>query len=280
MSQLSKAEPDATRQRLCRLLELPVSTSYYTPVDHEEDKKMMDALLKINQETFGTYGARRMAKALQKEAFNIGRFKTSRLMKTLGIVAKRPQKSHGYPKGKALPDIPNRLNRKFEQPQVNTHWAGDITYIRHHQGWSYLATVMDMGNKEIVGYALSQTPDAELAKQALIHAVATHKPLTHKLMFHSDQGVQYTAEAFKETLALHGITQSMSRRGNCWDNAVQERFFRNLKTEYLNDLIFTTHQAVVTAVTRYIHFYNNKRLNSAIDYLTPALKRQELLKVA
>ena len=119
-----------------------------------------------------------------------------------------------------LSSIPNILNRAFEPSQVNTHWVGDITSIRHYQGWSYLATVLDLGSKDIVGYALSQTPDAQLAKQALTDAIARHKPDTKKWLFHSDQGVQYTAERFKNTLSLHRITQSMSRRGCCWDNAV------------------------------------------------------------
>ncbi|WP_127471317.1 IS3 family transposase [Thiomicrorhabdus aquaedulcis] len=196
------------------------------------------------------------------------------------VVAKRPKKPHYYPVGKELPNIPNHLNREFNPPNINTHWVGDITYIRSHQGWSYLATVMDLGNKEIVGYEISKTPDAQLAKRALINAIAKHQPDTTQLMFHSDQGVQYTANLFKDCLALHKITQSMSRRGNCWDDAVQERFFRNLKTEYLNDLSFINHQSVVDAVEKYIGFYNHKRLNSAIDYLTPVQKRLEMQKLA
>jgi putative transposase len=99
-------------------------------------------------------------------------------------------------------------------------------------------------------------------------------------MFHSDQGVQYSANLFKQTLSLHSITQSMSRRGNCWDNAVQERFFRSLKSEYLNGLSFINHQAVVSAVEHYIRYYNNRRINSAIGYIAPALKRKILLNVA
>lgn len=139
---------------------------------------------------------------------------------------------------------------------------------------------MDLGSKEIVGHALSQTPDAQLAKQALTNAIAKHRPETQGLMFHSDQGVQYCAKLFQETLASHKMIQSMSRRGCCWDNAVQERFFRNLKTEYLNGLSFINHQSVISAVEKYIHFYNYKRLNSAVNYVTPVEKRQELLKVA
>jgi putative transposase len=163
---------------------------------------------------------------------------------------------------------------------MNTHWVGDITYIRNHQGWSYLATVFGLGTKEVVGYALSQTPDAQLAKQALVNAIAFMQPDTSKLMFHSDQGIQYSGNLFKECLSLHNITQSMSRRGNCWGNAVQERFFRSLKSEYLNGLTFINHRAVTDAVTFYIRYYNNKRLNSVIDYITQAQKRRVMLNVA
>jgi len=106
------------------------------------------------------------------------------------------------------------------------------------------------------------------------------KPNCNGLMFHSDQGVQYSASKFKQTLSLHGIIQSMSRRGNCWDNAVQERFFRSLKSEYLNGLSFINHQAVVSAVEHYIRYYNNKRINSVIGNISPVQKRKALLNVA
>jgi transposase InsO family protein len=201
-------------------------------------------------------------------------------MKEAFIVAKVPKKPLYYPSGKQMPNIPNLLKRQFDQGNLNTHWVGDITYIRNHHGWSYLATVLDLGTREIVGYHLSQIPDAELAKQALLHAIKMQQPDTKELLFHSDQGVQYSAHLFKDTLKLHKITQSMSRRGNCWDNSVQERFFRNLKSEYLNGLSFINHQSVIGAVEHYIRYYNHKRLDSAIDYLTPVQKRQELLKVA
>jgi len=201
-------------------------------------------------------------------------------MKEAGVVAKVPKKPHYYPSGKQKPNIPNRLKRQFNPTQINTHWVGDITYIRNYRGWSYLATVLDLGSREIVGYALSQTPDAGLARQALVHAIAMQQPDTSELMFHSDQGVQYTADKFKQTLSLHGMTQSMSRRGNCWDNAVQERFFRSLKSEYLNGLSFINHQAVVSAVVHYIRYYNNKRINSVIGNISPVQKRQNLLNVA
>jgi len=119
-----------------------------------------------------------------------------------------------------------------------------------------------------------------LAKQALIHAITMQQPDTGGPMLHSDQDVQYTADLFKQTLLLHGITQSMSRRGNCWDNAVQERFFRSLKSEYLNGLSLINHQSVVSAAEHYIWYYNNQRINSVIGNISPAQKRQALLNMA
>ena len=277
---MRKAEQNLNLSHLCQLFDVPVSSYYYQSVHKPNDAAYRDKLTVIHNENFQAYGRRLMKVALADNSINLGVFKIARLMKQAGIIAKVPKKPHYYPSGKQKPNIPNELKRQFNPPQVNTHWVGDITYIRHHQGWSYLATVLDLGSREIVGYALSQTPDAQLARQALIQAVKIQQPKTSHLMFHSDQGVQYSANLFKQTLSLHRIKQSMSRRGNCWDNAVQERFFRSLKSEYLNGLSFVNHQAVVLAVEHYIRYYNNKRINSTIGYMTPVLKRQALLKVA
>lgn len=280
---MKKAETHLCTQRLCRLFGVALSSYYYNlapePVS-EQQQALIDAMHNIHNATYGTYGRRRMQPALLKQGFTIGQFKITRLMKAQNLQAKTPKKPHYYRAGVSHPKTPNLLKRQFNPNTLSTHWVGDITYIRQHQGWSYLATVMDLATKEIVGYALSQTPDAHLAKQALTRAISQFRPSTQALMFHSDQGVQYSAKTFTQTLDNHGITASMSRRGNCWDNAVQERFFRNLKTERLNDLTFINHQAVVKNVVEYIRFYNNKRLNSAIDYLTPAMKRRQMLDVA
>lgn len=280
---MKKADLTLSVHHLCELFSLPISTYYYQahpkPLD-EQEAKLVEAIQQIHHDTFGTYGRRRMKLALNQQGFRIGHFKVARLMRDQKLEAKIPIKQHYYHTGNSHPTTPNMLKRQFNPTTFNTHWVGDITYIRHYQGWSYLATVMDLGTREIFGYALSQTPDAQLSKQALINAIDLLKPNTKALLFHSDQGVQYSAKLFTETLTLHGITPSMSRRGNCWDNAVQERFFRNLKTERLNDLSFINHQSVVATVEQYIRFYNNRRLNSAIGYLTPAMKRREMQKVA
>jgi len=280
IKQMKKAEQTLNTSHLCRLFNVPIASYYYQPVISLSEVEYRQKIQIIHDDNFKSYGRRRMKIALENEGVFLGIFKVARLMKDTGIVAKVPKKPHYYPSGKQMPNIPNRLKRQFNPDQINTHWVGDITYIRSYRGWSYLATVIDLGSREIVGYALSQTPDAGLAKQALIHAITMQQPDTHGLMFHSDQGVQYTAAQFKQTLSLHAITQSMSRRGNCWDNAVQERFFRSLKSEYLNGLSFINHQAVVSAVEHYIRYYNNKRIHSVIGNISPAQKRQNLLNVA
>jgi len=280
---MKKADSMLNTQRACQLFNVPIST-YYKQQEEKvvciEKEFIISRIRCIHEANIHSYGRRRMLKTLQGEGINIGIFRVARLMKEAGVIAKIPKKPHYYPSGNEMPNIPNLLKRQFNPGTINTHWVGDITYIRSHQGWSYLATVFDLGSKEVVGYALSQTPDAQLAKQALVNAIASMQPDTTKLMFHSDQGVQYSANLFKNCLSLHGITQSMSRRGNCWDNAVQERFFRSLKSEYLNGLTFINHSSIVDAVTFYIRYYNNKRLNSVIDYMTPAQKRREMLNVA
>lgn len=277
---MKRADFSLRIERLCRLLDVPIASYYYKNVTNTEERSLHARMRAIHHSNLESYGKRRMKKALANEGVHLGIFKIARLMKDAGVIAKTPKKPHYYPSGKQVPNIPNLLQRNFNPETANTHWVGDITYIRSHQGWSYLATVLDLGSREIVGYAHSQTPDAELAKQALLNAVKMHKPNTRQLMFHSDQGVQYAANVFKHTLSLHGIMQSMSRRGNCWDNAVQERFFRSLKSEYLNRLSFINHKSVVMAVEHYIRYYNNQRLSSVIGYITPVQKRQSLLNVA
>jgi len=173
-----KAEPQITIQRACRLLELPVSSHYYPPEIRPEDEAIKKRMATIFEDSFHSYGKRRLAFDLKKESFKIGVFKTARLMKTVGLVAKRPKKPHYYTVGKEQPTTPHLLKRAFNPSDLNTRWVGDITYIRSHQGWSYLATIMDLANREIVGYALSKTPDTKLVKKALTNAIAMHQPNT------------------------------------------------------------------------------------------------------
>jgi len=229
---------DATRYtvtELCKVFNIKSSTYYYhqqeKPINVEQSQ-MIVTLKETAIDTTNSYGKRRMLKVLRQQGHQLGIYKTASLMKKANVVAINPKKKHHYPdSGKVHDTAPNVLQRQFNPGKINTHWVGDITYIRTHQGWSYLASVLDLGSREIVGYALSQQPNTELAIHALKHAIQKQQPDTTQLLFHSDQGVQYSANRFVDYLDTFGITQSMSRRGNCWDNAVMERFFRSLKTE-------------------------------------------------
>lgn len=279
---MKKAEPEYTITELCRLFNISMSSYYYHPITASlDDIKLMTLIKSISVDSGNTYGKRRINVELNEQGNVIGLHKTRTLMKHLNIKAIRPKKSHYYPdSGNEHKYAPNLLKREFNPEKLNTHWVGDITYIRTHQGWSYLACILDLSSREIVGYSLSTTPNAQLAKDALDNAIKREQPNTNKLMFHSDQGVQYSAKEFRNRLLQLNITQSMSRRGNCWDNAVMERFFRSLKTERLNPLVFLNHQSVVSEVDNYIQFYNYKRRHSVIDYMTPHQKSYELKKVA
>ena len=280
---MREAEMGYCPTELCRTFDVASSSYYYKPVGLSDyDQRIIIAIKAISAASGQTYGKRRIHAELKATGYTIGIRKTKRLMRVAEITVIVPRKRHYYPdNGTEHKYAANLLARNFSPENPNTHWVGDITYIRTYQGWTYLACVMDLKTKEIVGSAMSRSPNAALAKQALLNAVRLQKPITSNLMFHSDQGTQYSAaEEFRDCLKLLKIKQSMSRRGNCWDNAVMERFFRSLKTERLNQLSFINHQAAITETNNYIYFYNHKRRHSAIGYLTPNQKAYELQKAA
>ncbi len=284
ITSMSKANKNYNIKELCKLFDINRSSYYYQIKDKIVDNsttKIISLIKRIVIESRHTYGKRRVNIMLKKQGFKVGIYKTASLMKKAGVAAIRPRKKHRYCDNESSYKYSdNILKRSFTQTTINTHWVGDITYIKTSQGFSYLASVLDLSSKQIVGWSLSKNPNAELSKNALSNAIARHNPNTRKLMFHSDQGVQYSAKKFTSYCDKLNVTTSMSRRGNCWDNAVMERFFRSLKTEKINYEDFNNHNEVVKSVESYIYFYNYKRIHSAIGYKTPAEKMAELMKVA
>jgi putative transposase len=208
----------------------------------------------------------------------IGRFKVSRLMKEAGLVSGQPG-VHRYKRtGAERPDVPNRLNRAFTVSAPNQAWCSDITYIWTGLRWSYLATVMDLYARRIVGWALSDKADAALAIRALDHAYVV-RGLPQGVLFHSDQGVQYASISFRQRLWRYRFTQSMSRRGNCWDNSPMERLFRSLKTEWVRPLGYLSLEAARKDIGRYLMgYYNQQRPHRHNDGLSP-VKAEEKLNV-
>ncbi|GLR71646.1 transposase [Agaribacter marinus] len=227
-----------------------------------------------------TYGTRRMVVELRELGFDVGRYKVSRLMKKLKLVAKRP-KQHRYPRyGQSSLLAPNSLNRQFNPERANRYWSGDITYIRTSQGWLYLAIVMDLYSRRVISWAFSDKPNSELTTRALRLAVNKRQP-NQTVVFHSAHGGQYTSTAFQQCMEEHNIESSMSRKGNCLDNAVTERFFRSLKSERVNYRRYKTRQAAKADIIDYIEpFYNQKRRHATLGNISPAEYELNYLKTA
>jgi putative transposase len=228
----------------------------------------------------GTYGKVRMHSELQALGFDVGIHRVRTSMRRLGVIAKRP-KQHRYPAGgKASVIAPNYLNRQFNPKELNKWWSGDITYIRTQQGWLYLAVIMDLCSRKVISWAFSDKPNSELTTRALRLAV-NKRQANHPVRFHSDQGVQYTSEAFQHSLKEQGLISSMSRAGNCLDNAVTERFFRSLKSERVNYRRYLTRHEAIADIIDYIEpFYNQKRRHYKLRNISPVEYEIDLRKSA
>ncbi|TEJ79064.1 IS3 family transposase [Pseudomonas aeruginosa] len=199
----------------------------------------------------GSAGSRSILGMLREEGVTIGRFRVRRLMRELGLVSKQPG-SHAYKQATVeRPDIPNRLNREFATEHPNQVWCGDITYVWAQGRWHYLAAVLDLHTRRVIGWAFSAKPDAELVIKALDMAYEQRgKP--QQVLFHSDQGSQYASRLFRQRLWRYRMQQSMSRRGNCWDNSPMERLFRSLKSEWVPSTGYLTAQEAQRDISHYL----------------------------
>ena len=216
------------------------------------------------------YGSRRLRKALAGQGIEIGRHRVRSLMKELQLKPVwKPKFIHTTDSNHNLPVYENVLDRQFKQAEANRAWVSDITYIRTRTGWLYLAVVLDLYSRKIVGWAMAPNMPAELVCTALQIAIAQRRP-PPGLIVHSDRGSQYASREYRDLLIRHGFQGSMSRKGNCWDNAVMERFFLNLKMERVWRRQYANHAEVTRDVTDYIvNFYNSRRLHSSLGYLPP-----------
>jgi putative transposase len=217
-----------------------------------------------------TYGSRRVSAALRAQGLDIGRHRVRTLMKASGLRPKWRRKFvHTTDSGHGLGVAANVLDRCFMPAGPDQAWASDLTYIRTRAGWLYVAAVLELYSRKIVGWAMGAQMTAQLVCDALQMAIASRKP-SGALIVHSDQGVQYASEQHLQLLASNGFTASMSRRGNCWDNAVMERFFLNLKMERTWQRDYANHAEAKADVADYIvRFYNPVRLHSTLGYCSP-----------
>jgi len=228
----------------------------------------------IHAHSNGSAGARTIATIATTTGTPLSRYRAGSLMKALGLVSCQMPK-HAYKRGgNEHLNIPNHLAREFSSDAPNQVWCGDVTYIWTGNKWSYLAVVMDLFARKPVGWALSSSPDSRLTGKALSMAFES-RGRPKELMFHSDQGCHYTSLAYRQLLWRYQIKQSMSRRGNCWDNAPMERFFRSLKTEWVPEAGFLAIEHAKQAIWSYIiEYYNNVRPHKHNLGLTPNQKEK------
>lgn len=226
------------------------------------------------------YGSRRLSAVLCAQGLRTGRHRVRRLMREHGLRPLWRRKFvHTTDSGHALPISANVLARRFNPSGPNQAWVSDITYIRTRSGWLYLAVVLDLYARKVVGWAMAPTMHAELVCAALQLAIAQRQP-TPGLIVHSDRGSQYASALHQALLARHSLVGSMSRKGNCWDNAVMERFFLSLKTERVWQRDYANHADAMTDIADYIvGFYNSVRLHSKLGNLPPnAFEQQSAIK--
>jgi len=224
----------------------------------------------IHDEVKSAYGSRRMHRELQARGHCIGLHRVERLMRENGIHARHKRRFKATTDSKhALPVADNLLDRDFTPAAVNRVWTSDITYIATGQGWLYLAVVMDLFNRQIIGWSIKPRMTADIVIDALQMAWQGRKP-DAGVMFHSDRGSQYASHAVRAKLAEYGMVASMSRKGNCWDNAPTESFFNSLKNERVHGANYATRELAAADLFEYMEvFYNRKRRHSSLNYLSP-----------
>ena len=267
--------------RMCKVLGVSEAV-YYEWIRSEQrraerrarDRGLIDAVTRIFRESRETYGCRKVRAALAEEGVIVSEYKVRKVMRENGLYPILQKKWKPYRKGKSDGMFSeNVVQRKFNPEGMNCVWVGDITYIATSLGWVYLAAVIDLYNREVVGYQLGRNIDAELAMNAMGNALALRGP--HEgLVFHSDRGVQYSSKKYRKLLEDNGVTASMSAPGCPYDNSCMESFFASLKKELIYRKKYSTMEEVETDIFEYIEmFYNRKRLHSTLGYVSPVTYR-------
>jgi putative transposase len=264
----------------CRLLGVPKS-SYYdqlsrTPRRAQRCRALVSCIRAVFEEHLGNYGSPRIHRTLRTQGIRVSCKRVASLMREYKLVARRkrgfrPQTTDSNHDG---PFAPNLLEQDFSAEAENQIWVGDITFVDTSDGWSYLAVIVDVFSRRVVGWATSQSPDANLVVAALQKAKTMRSP-PPGLIVHTDRGCQYASKFYLAELKKMGAIASMSRTGNCYDNAMAESFFSTLDFELRRHWDFASHREATKVLAEYIdNYYNRKRIHSSIDYMTPVAYEQ------
>jgi putative transposase len=270
----------------CRVLQVSVS-GYHQHLArsreiaqrrHLSDEALLVHIRAAYAENRGAYGWPRIWRQLRAQGIRVGKQRVQRLMQEHGIQArgKRRFRVMTTDSRHDLPIAPNRLDRNFTVAAPNTAWSGDITYIATEEGWLYLAVVIDLFSRQVVGWSMRSDMRSNLVIDALEMALYQRRPEKKAgLLFHSDRGSQYASGDFRQVLEAYAITPSMSRKGNCWDNACSETLFGSLKVERLHGQRFATIRQAKDATISWLLWYNQTRLHSTLNYVSPIRFEQD-----
>jgi putative transposase len=260
---------------MCKVLKVHPS-GYYAWIKEpeslraKENKELLKKIEEAYEQSNRTYGYRNIHKDLLESGIQVNKKRVARLMSLhklygAGMVKKRPR----HKSGRLHHAHPNHLRQCFIAARPNESWVTDITYIRTHEGWLYLAVILDLFSRKVIGWSMGHKMTRQLALNAF-HMARERRESKNQVILHSDQGSQYTSSDWQRALRKHNVIPSMSRRGNCYDNAVAESFFKTLKKECVKKYIFKTRKEAKQKIFEYIEmFYNSKRRHSYLDYISP-----------
>jgi transposase InsO family protein len=272
---------------MCRVLQVTRS-GYYAwckrapSATAQRQTQLTEQIREVHQRSRFVYGSPRVHCDLLAQDVRCSKNTVAKLMRAAGLRSKRHRRFRVRTTDSRHPHpiATNHLNRAFCQPQPDQAWGADITYLRTAKGWLYLAVVIDLCSRKIVGWATSDSLASELCVRALEMAIRERRP-PQGLLHHSDRGVQYACDAYQALLTRHGLRPSMSRRGNCYDNAVTESFFGTLKTELVHHQSYASQEAARQSLFEYMEvFYNRQRRHSSLGYLSPLEYEQKVIRGA
>lgn len=235
------------------------------------NKALLTEIKRVHKDSHEAYGYPRIHAKLNQEGIRCGKHRVARLMRENDIKGKKFRRYRKHrPQHHIADNSTNLLRKRDPVTSTNQVWVGDITFIRVDNEWAYLSVVMDLYSRKIIGWSFAKNRSAKLVSETVLKAV-NENPCTPETICHTDQGCEYTSHLYQNTLRDHGLLMSMSRKGHCWDNANMESFFHSLKTEMIYFNTFKTLEEAKTYIVDYMTFYNNERIHSGINYLTPLL---------
>lgn len=262
---------------MCKLLRVSTSSYYYWQKNPEskreqQQKELSSHIRQVYEGSKGRYGSPRITGELPKNGIRASRPRVARAMKKMGLksIIRKKYRVKTTDSKHSFQVSENKLNREFSTDRIAQKWVSDLTYIKTAEGWVYLTVILDLADRSVVGWALSETMKAEDTSVAAWKMALKHRPVKEPLLFHSDRSIQYACNEFRKQLIDLPVTQSMSGKGDCWDNAPAESFFKTLKTEMVYHCEFKSKKEAKFAVFEYIEvWYNRKRRHSALGFLTP-----------